>query len=220
MDYLNRIKESQIKFPDVEQADEDGLLAWGGNMEPETLVEAYSHGIFPWTASPVTWWSPDPRAIFEIDEFNLSKRMQRLYKSKKFEFSIDRAFAEVIRGCAEPRPGREETWISKEFITAYEKLHELGIAHSCEAWYNKSLAGGIYGVALGGFFAGESMFYRVSNASTLALKFFIDHLKKTGFELFDSQVITSHTRRLGAIEIPRRNYIKRLKKALKKDVCL
>ncbi|MGM0600520.1 MAG: leucyl/phenylalanyl-tRNA--protein transferase [Candidatus Rifleibacteriota bacterium] len=189
-------------------------------MEPETLVEAYSHGIFPWTASPITWWSPDPRAIFEIERFKLSKRMQRLYKTGKFEFSIDQAFAEVIRGCAEPWPGREETWISKEFIKAYEELHELGIAHSCEAWYNKTLAGGIYGVALGGFFAGESMFYRVSNASTLALKFFIDHLKKAGFELFDSQVITPHTRRLGAIEISRRDYINRLKKAIKKDVCL
>ncbi|GAB4273357.1 MAG: leucyl/phenylalanyl-tRNA--protein transferase [Candidatus Rifleibacteriota bacterium] len=211
---------SLIKFPPVDQADEDGLLAWGGNLEPETLVEAYSHGIFPWTVNPITWWSPDPRAIFEIKGFRLSNRMERMYKNSKFKFTINRAFSSVIRNCADPGyKGREQTWISPEFIEAYERLHELGIAHSVEAWHGEELAGGLYGVALGGFFAGESMFYRISNASTLCLRFFMEYLENKGFELFDSQVSTPHTLRLGAREIPRNVYLDRLHKALKKD-CL
>lgn len=206
----------KIEFPSADLADADGLLAWGGNLEPETLVEAYSSGIYPWTVKPITWWSPDPRAIFEIDKFRLTRKMERLYRSGRFKFSIDEDFSGVIRGCAAPGPGRSETWISKEFIAAYEKLNKLGIAHSAEVWLNDELAGGLYGVALGGFFAGESMFYRVSNASNLCLRFFMEYLHSQGYVLFDSQVSTPHTERLGVIEISRAEYLTRLKKALEK----
>ncbi|MFZ5953143.1 MAG: leucyl/phenylalanyl-tRNA--protein transferase [Candidatus Rifleibacteriota bacterium] len=201
-------------------ADSDGLLAIGGNLEPETLVAAYTSGIFPWTVRPITWWSPNPRAVFDIDAFRLSSRMERMYQSGRFEFSIDQDFSGVIRGCARPAPGRESTWISPQFISAYERLHELGIAHSCEAWLGDKLAGGVYGVAIAGLFAGESMFYEVSNASNLCLRFLMSQLAQAGFVLFDSQVITPHTRRLGAVEISRQEYLERLKAAIKKNCVL
>jgi leucyl/phenylalanyl-tRNA--protein transferase len=218
MNQKSRFETNRIKFPPVEFADADGLLAMGGNLEPETLVEAYSNGIFPWTARPITWWSPDPRAVFDMNSFCLSKRMQRLYRTGRFSFSINQNFAEVIQGCARPGPGREDTWISEEFVRAYTRMHELGLAHSCEVWYENKLAGGIYGVALGGFFAGESMFHLVTNASTMGLKFLIDYLKNRGFVLFDSQVITPHTKKLGAIEIDRKTYLEKLRYALKLEV--
>jgi leucyl/phenylalanyl-tRNA--protein transferase len=206
-----------VEFPDPELANEDGLLAVGGNLKPDTLLDAYRSGIFPWSVNPISWWSPDPRAIFEIPSFRLSRRMQRLYRSGRFSFSLDKSFTEVMRGCAMPAPGREGTWISEQFIEAYTLLHKLGHAHSCEAWDGETLVGGVYGVAIGGFFAGESMFHTSSNASTLCLNYLIEHLKSRGFELFDSQVLSPHTERLGAIEIPRREYLRRLHVALAKN---
>ncbi len=207
----------RIIFPDVEIADEDGLLAFGGDLRPETLVTAYTSGIFPWTVHPITWWSPDPRAIFDIDNFAISKRAERYFRNSKFRISFDEAFKKVMEKCAEPFPGREESWVTKEFISAYCKMFELGLAHSVEVWEESELVGGIYGVAIRGFFAGESMFYRRSNASTIALQALIKRLKNQGYFLFDSQVITPHTARLGAIEIPRKEYMSRLAKALKRD---
>lgn len=205
----------EIIFPDPSLADKDGLLAFGGDLEPDTLVSAYSSGIFPWSVKPVSWWSPDPRAIFEIETFRLSRRLARLYRNGNLVFTFDKSFKEVMQGCARPAPGREKTWISKEFIAAYCRLHKVGIAHSTEAWADGKLVGGVYGVAIGGFFAGESMFHTLSNASTLSLFHLIDHLKKQGYRLFDSQVISSHTASLGAIEIPRKEYLHRLERALK-----
>lgn len=207
----------EIVFPDPENADDDGLLAIGGDLRPETLLKAYRSGIFPWTVRPISWWSPDPRAIFEIENFTLSTRMQRVFRSGRFTFSLDRCFTRVMEGCAAPAPGRESTWISPEFISAYTRLHKIGYAHSAEVWHGGQLAGGVYGVAIGGFFAGESMFHTVSNASTMALAFLIEHLKKQGFELFDSQVISPHTASLGAIEICRKDYLFRLSRALAKS---
>ncbi|HNS09326.1 MAG TPA: leucyl/phenylalanyl-tRNA--protein transferase [Candidatus Ozemobacteraceae bacterium] len=207
----------EIVFPDPENADDDGLLAIGGDLRPETLLKAYRSGIFPWTVRPISWWSPDPRAIFEIENFTLSTRMQRVFRSGRFTFSLDRCFTRVMEGCAAPAPGRESTWISPEFIAAYTRLHKIGYAHSAEVWHGGQLAGGVYGVAIGGFFAGESMFHTVSNASTMALAFLIEHLKKQGFELFDSQVISPHTASLGAIEICRKDYLFRLSRALAKS---
>ncbi len=207
----------EIVFPDPENADDDGLLAIGGDLRPETLLKAYRSGIFPWTVRPISWWSPDPRAIFEIENFTLSTRMQRVFRSGRFTFSLDRCFTRVMEGCAAPAPGRESTWISPEFIAAYTRLHKIGYAHSAEVWHGGQLAGGLYGVAIGGFFAGESMFHTVSNASTMALAFLIEHLKKQGFELFDSQVISPHTASLGAIEICRKDYLFRLSRALAKS---
>jgi len=207
----------EVVFPEPENADDDGLLAVGGDLRPETMLKAYRSGIFPWTVKPISWWSPDPRAIFEIASFRLSTRMQRLFRSGRFSFSLDRCFTRVMEGCAAPAPGRESTWISPEFIAAYTRLHKIGYAHSAEVWHGGQLAGGVYGVAIGGFFAGESMFHTVSNASTMALAFLIEHLKKQGFELFDSQVISSHTASLGAIEIRRKDYLRRLSKAIGKS---
>ncbi|HOI92233.1 MAG TPA: leucyl/phenylalanyl-tRNA--protein transferase [Candidatus Rifleibacterium sp.] len=207
----------EVVFPEPENADDDGLLAVGGDLRPETMLKAYRSGIFPWTVKPISWWSPDPRAIFEIASFRLSTRMQRLFRSGRFSFSLDRCFTRVMEGCAAPAPGRESTWISPEFIAAYTRLHKMGYAHSAEVWLGEQLVGGIYGVSIGGFFAGESMFHTVSNASTMALAFLMEHLKKQGFELFDSQVISSHTASLGAIEIRRKDYLRRLSKAIGKS---
>jgi len=208
---------SQIIFPDPEWANDDGLLAFGGNLEPDTLLRAYSSGIFPWSVQPITWWSPDPRAIFEIADFRLSHRMARLYCSGRFSFSLDKKFVEVMHGCARSAPGRETTWISPEFIIAYTRLYELGDAHSVEVYFEDRLVGGIYGVAIGGFFAGESMYSELPSASTMGLMFLFEHLRNRGFELFDSQVITPHTARLGAVNIERTDYLHRLKAAVGKD---
>ncbi len=207
----------EVVFPDPENADDDGLLAIGGDLRPETLLKAYRSGIFPWTVKPITWWSPDPRAIFEIHNFRLSRRMQRLFRSGRFSFTLDRCFTRVMEECAAPAPGRESTWISPEFIAAYTRLHKMGYAHSAEVWFGEQLAGGIYGVSIGGFFAGESMFHTVSNASTMALAWLMEHLKKQGFILFDSQVISPHTASLGAVEICRKDYLSRLIPALDKS---
>jgi len=203
-----------IKFPHPDMANQDGLLAIGGNLEPETLLSAYRQGIFPWSVKPISWWSPDPRAIFEIASFRLSSRMERAYKNCRFTFSLDQAFPEVINGCATSGSDRESTWISREFIRAYIRLHEAGFAHSAEAWLDGKLVGGVYGVALGGFFAGESMFHKETNASTLCLRFLMEHLNQRGFILFDSQVASPHTFRLGVKEISRDEYLCRLKSAL------
>lgn len=203
-----------IKFPDPDMANEDGLLAIGGNLEIATLLSAYRQGIFPWSVKPITWWSPDPRAIFEIADFKLSRRMERGYRNSSLTFSLDQAFPEVITGCATSGSDRESTWISKEFIKAYTRLHEAGYAHSAEAWRGQDLVGGVYGVAIGGFFAGESMFHIETNASTFCLKFLMDHLNSRGFMLFDSQVASPHTLRLGVREISRVEYLSRLNSAL------
>ncbi len=196
-----------------ERADETGLVAIGGDLEPATLLLAYRSGVFPWFGEedPILWWSPDPRAIFEMDGLYLSRRLERTRRSGRFHVTIDQAFGAVIRACADRAGG---TWITRAMIFAYERLHRLGIAHSVEAWHEGQLAGGVYGVALGGFFSGESMFARVSDASKVALAYLFDHLRARRFQLFDTQVRTDHTTSLGAIEIPRREYLARLRTAL------
>jgi leucyl/phenylalanyl-tRNA--protein transferase len=176
---------------------------------------AYRRGIFPWTVSPLTWWSPDPRGIFELDGFHVSRSLAKLLRKPRFRLTRDKAFGQVIEGCAEPGPGRRTTWISAEFIRAYTRLHEGGHAHSVECWQGKELAGGIYGVALGGLFAGESMFHRVANASKVALYHLIEHLRSRGFRLFDIQMVTPITDQLGAISISRSEYLERLAVAVK-----
>jgi leucyl/phenylalanyl-tRNA---protein transferase len=196
-----------------ETADEHGLVAVGGDLGPATLLRAYRNGTFPWfnEGDPVLWWSPNPRAIFELDRFYLSRRLVRTIRNSKFRLTINQAFDAVIRGCAE----RELTWITSDMIDAYSQLHQLGHAHSIEVWLGKDLVGGVYGVALGGFFAGESMFHRARDASKVALTYLIEYLKIRGFALFDTQVVTEHTARLGAVEISRDDYLARLEKALR-----
>jgi leucyl/phenylalanyl-tRNA--protein transferase len=199
---------------DPERADATGLVAIGGDLSTERLLEAYRRGIFPWydEGLPICWWSPDPRAIFELDRFHVSRRLGRTCRSGRFQVSFDQAFSEIIRGCAD-RPG-QGTWITSEMVDAYEALHGLGHAHSVEVWKDNRLAGGIYGVAVGGLFAGESMFSRCTDASKVALVHLVDRLRERGFQLFDIQFLNAHTARLGAVEIPRTEYLARLRTAL------
>ena len=202
-------------FINAEQADEDGLVHVGGKLTPDWLLDAYTHGIFPWPLSEqlLAWFSPDPRCVFEFGQFHVSRRLERTCKSGRFRITFDTDFAGVIRGCAEQR---EETWITSRMIRAYTKLHHLGYAHSVEAWHHHELAGGVYGVAIGGLFAAESMFFRQRDASKVALVALIRHLQDRGYQLVDIQVKTEHTGRLGAIEIPRREYLHRLQSALQR----
>src|SRR5262249_31890409 len=160
---------------------------------------------------PICWWSPDPRAIFELDGFHVSRRLARTIRSGRFQVTIDHAFGDVMRGCAVREEG---TWITAEMLDAYERLHRLGLAHSVQVWQDGQLAGGVDGVALRGLFAGESMFHRVTDASKVALAFLIDPLRRRGYLLFDVQWINPHTASLGATEIPRKEYLARLEKAL------
>jgi len=206
----------QPVFPDPRSADTEGLVAVGGDLSIPRMLLAYRSGIFPWSVNPLTWWSPDPRGIFELDGFRVSRSLKRVLRQNRFEVTHDRAFREVMDGCAASGPGRRSTWISPEFINAYSELHAQGHAHSVECWSDGKLAGGIYGVSVGGLFAGESMFYRVSNASKVALFHLVEHLKERGFVLFDVQMITPLTQQLGAVEIPREDYLSRLAGAVRK----
>ncbi len=214
-----------MTFPPVSMADHDGLLMVGGQLDPDWLLEAYRRGIFPWPVRQfgrdiLAWFSPDPRAILELDEVYVSRRLARRIRRREFEVTCDQAFHEVITACARPRPdqGQHGSWITPGIVRAYGELHRLGYAHSVEAWQDGELAGGIYGVALGGLFAGESMFHRRRDASKVALVLLARHLKRRGFALFDIQQATGHTLSMGAREIPRRTYCRRLRGALELPV--
>jgi leucyl/phenylalanyl-tRNA--protein transferase len=209
-----RFSPTGLTFLDPEFADEVGLVAIGGDLRPQYLLQAYRRGIFPWydEGQPVLWWSPDPRGIFELDGLHVSRRLRRTIRSGRFRVTVNQAFGEVIRGCAD-RPG-EGTWITADMIRAYEQMHRLGHAHSVEVWEGSELGGGLYGVAINGLFAGESMFTRRSDASKVALVYLMERLRQGGFQLFDIQMVTEHTTRLGAIEIPRAEYLARLRRAL------
>jgi len=215
---MHILHPDSLTFPDHRTANREGLLALGGDLSVPRLLLAYRSGIFPWTDEPLTWWSPDPRAIFEIGKFHPPKRLESKLRHHPFELTFDRDFSAVIHACAEPARGRESTWISRRFAEAYLELHRQGYAHSVEAWENGKLVGGLYGVAIGGFFAGESMFHRVTDASKIALCHLMDHLRAQKFELFDTQVLSPLTARLGAIEIRRRDYLERLSSALRSPV--
>src|SRR5262245_50766340 len=204
-------------FPSVEEATDEGLLAIGGDLSPERLLLAYRSGIFPWFEEglPVLWWSPHPRAILELDRLHVPRRLMRTIRQQKFRISIDRCFEHVMRACGERDEG---TWITESMVDAYCKLHQLGFAHSVETWLGNELAGGIYGVSIGGFFAGESMFYRHRDASKVALFHLTRHLASAGFVLLDLQILNDHTERLGAIEISRPEYLSRLALAIESPI--
>jgi leucyl/phenylalanyl-tRNA--protein transferase len=212
---MNILRPDHLAFPNLQTANREGLLALGGDLSVPRLLLAYRSGIFPWTDEPLTWWSPDPRAIFELERFRPPKRLASKLRHHPFKLTFDQAFSEVIHHCAQPAPGRESTWISPRFIEAYVELHRKGHAHSIEVWQDRHLVGGVYGVAIAGFFAGESMFHRVTDASKIALCHLIDHLRSRQFALFDTQVLSPLTARLGAIEIRRRDYLERLASALR-----
>lgn len=201
-------------FPPVDQAlsDPNGLLCAGGDLSTERLIEAYRHGIFPWfnEGEPILWWSPDPRLVFPLPDTIPNRRLQRWFRQCDWTISADADFAAVMRACAEPRDGQDGTWISPLMMQAYQRLHRLGIAHSVEVWAGSSLIGGIYGVAIGRAFFGESMFSRRSQASKLAFFALAAGLRLKGFELLDGQVESEHLRRLGGQRLPRPVFSQRL----------
>ena len=195
----------------------------GGSLSPEWILMAYRRGIFPWPvvledAEILAWFSPDPRAILELDRLHVSHRLQRRLRSNRFQATLDVDFRSVIAACAEARRPDEGTWITPHLAEAYVELHRLGVAHSVEVWQEGRLAGGVYGLALGGFFAGESMFHRERDASKVALVHLVRHLKSRGFVLFDVQQASPHLVRMGATEIPRHEFLSRLKEALELPV--
>jgi len=210
------VLNQNLHFPDPRSANPDGLVAIGGDLSVPRLLLGYRSGLFPWTVDPITWWSPDPRAVLELDGFHVSRSLDRLLHKKVFRVTINQAFRDVIQACAAPAPGRRQTWITPDFIAAYTCLHEQGHAHSLECWQGDDLAGGIYGVAVGGFFAGESMFHRVDNASKVALYHLVQHLRERRFELFDIQMLTPATERLGGRAISREEYLARLAAAVER----
>jgi leucyl/phenylalanyl-tRNA--protein transferase len=205
-----------LQFPPVEMADEDGLLAVGGDLSRERLLYAYSNGIFPWYETKyILWWCPDPRFVLFPPELKISASMKQLLKKQFFEFSINRDFNAVISNCKTiSRRGQDGTWITEEMRNAFNDLHSAGYAHSAEVWSNGELVGGLYGVRLGKIFFGESMFSRQSNASKYAFIRYVEHLKKEGVELIDCQVYTAHLESLGAGMIPRNRFLSLLKSLL------
>ena len=211
------ILDKTLWFPDPRLAltvgSLNGLVAVGGDLSTPRLLLAYRSGIFPWSVDPITWWSPDPRGIIDLDCFHVSHSLAKVLRRGVFRLTVDQAFEVVIRACAAPAPDRTSTWISPEFVEAYRQLHEAGHAHSVECWLGDDLVGGIYGVHIGGFFAGESMFHRVSNASKVALFHLVQHLRGHDFALFDIQMVTAHTQHLGATSICRDDYLRRLQQA-------
>ena len=207
-----------LVFPPSDYADPSGLIAVGGDLSSERLIEAYRVGIFPWYSEdqPILWWSPDPRFVLELDQFKPSRTLRKTLRRRTFQVTFDRVFDDVIAACATvPRDDQRGTWITPEMQEAYIRLHGLGYAHSVETWFEGKLVGGLYGVSLGKAFFGESMFHYKTDASKVALAVLVDKLKSWGFHFIDSQMATEHMYRLGAKEIPRRIFVKRLHSALR-----
>ena len=210
------VLDKELYFPPVHLAEPDGLLAIGGDLTVERLLLAYKNGIFPWyEGEHILWWCPDPRFVLFPDELKISKSMKQLIKKEEFQFTINKAFEEVINNCKTiNRKGQEGTWITNEVKKAYTLLHKKGIAHSAEVWKNGVLAGGLYGIRLGKVFFGESMFSKQSNASKYAFIKYTEYLNEEGVEIIDCQVYTEHLESLGARMIPRKEFISLLKKLI------
>ncbi len=211
------ISHHKLEFPDLEEADESGLLAVGGDLSIDRLKLAYSKGIFPWyeKGMPILWWSPDPRMVLFPDKMIISHSLKQIIKKQHFTITIDTAFEKVIKNCAQtPRKGESGTWITREMRNAYIDLHKAGFAHSAEAWLEGKLVGGLYGVAIGKAYFGESMFHHVTNASKVAFFHLVEKLSSWDFKIIDAQVYTNHLESLGGEMIPRSHYIQILEKAL------
>ncbi|UCH15601.1 MAG: leucyl/phenylalanyl-tRNA--protein transferase [Bacteroidales bacterium] len=207
-------------FPDPEKADPDGLLAVGGNLSVNTLINAYSHGIFPWYSKemPILWWCPDPRLVLFPEKLRISKSLRHTINQNKFLVRIDNSFEKVIEHCASSkRKGQEGTWITEEMKKAYVKLYKEGYAHSFETYYDDELVGGLYGVSLGRTFFGESMFHKMTDASKVALYYLVEQIKKWNFHFIDAQQSTQHMKMLGAEEISRKEFLRILKISLKES---
>ncbi len=211
---------NDILFPDPGMAEEDGLLAVGGDLSVERLLVAYSNGIFPWYSEgqPILWWSPNPRMLLFPKDFKRHKNLWRTIESGKFEVKFDSNFIGVISNCSEiSRKEQPGTWITSEMKAAYIRLHQLGFAHSVETYLEGKLVGGLYGISLGGVFFGESMFHLVSDASKVALWYLVDRVLDWGFDFVDVQQDTGHLRSLGAMTIERKKFLILLNESLKKE---
>ncbi len=202
---------SEENFPDVEKAldDPDGLLAIGGCLSVERLVNAYRHGIFPWfnEGDPILWWSPNPRLVLKPEEIKISRSLKKLLRKQEYSITFDTAFLETINACSAPRENAAGTWITTSMVDAYAMLHDRGFAHSVEAWYDGRLCGGLYGVAIGRVFFGESMFFKRSNASKVAFATLTKYLQFWNYSLIDCQVKTEHLVNFGAAEIERKQFV-------------
>jgi len=211
---IPQLNRHSLIFPPPQNANEDGIVAWGGDLTPSRLIKAYQNGIFPWYShnDPIIWWSPDPRLIMELDDFKLSRSLKK--SMKKFTYKFDTNFEAVMRGCKDiDRDDQLGTWISEDIIESYNVLYGMGYAHSVESYYDGELVGGAYGVVVGGVFCGESMFAKKSDASKAAYATLVQHLKIWGYDFIDCQVPTNHLKSLGAKEVSREYFLNRLKKS-------
>jgi len=210
---IPQLNKYSLEFPHPSSSNEDGIVAWGGDLTPSRLVRAYQSGIFPWYSKdePILWWSPSPRLIMELDDFKLSRSLKK--NLKKFTYKFDTNFSQVIKNCASTtRNNQNGTWIQPDIIEAFEELHGMGIVHSIESYKDGILVGGLYGLSIGKIFCGESMFAHKSDASKCAYTILIRHLKKWGYDFIDCQVPTDHLKSLGAKEVSREYFLERLEK--------
>lgn len=215
---LTWLQRDDLSFPPLEKAmrDPNGLLAAGGDLSPERLLAAYRHGCFPWyqDGQPLLWWSPDPRTVLFPEELHVSRSLRKKLRQGAFDITFDRAFRDVIEGCAGPRSYADGTWITTPMQEAYEKLHQLGIAHSVEVWQDERLVGGLYGLAMGRLFFGESMFSRTTDASKVGFVTLVERLRDWGFKLIDCQMPTQHLASFGARTIARQTFTETLARYL------
>ena len=215
---IHQIKRSDVGFPDPSEANEDGIVAWGGDLHPQRILNAYRSGIFPWYSNPpILWWSPNPRLIMELNEFRLTRSLKK--SIKKFTYKIDTQFKTVMQECASiQRDNQNGTWIQTEIIDTYAYLHELGYTHSIESYKDGILVGGLYGIVIGTVFCGESMFSKVNDASKAAYFILVEHLKEWEYSFIDCQVPTQHLKSLGAKEINRDEFLIRLEKSKNRTI--
>ncbi|WOT06526.1 leucyl/phenylalanyl-tRNA--protein transferase [Shewanella youngdeokensis] len=215
MNKLSYLNPEQLDFPPAEQAlrDPNGLLAVGGDLQPDRLLNAYYNGIFPWfnQDDPILWWSPDPRAVFIPGSLNISRSLVKYLKKQQWTFTINKQFSKVMQGCAAPRAKQDGTWITADIQQAYLSLHQQGRAHSIEVWENDTLIGGLYGLAIGQVFCGESMFHLRTNASKAAMIVLQQHLLRCGFKLIDAQVENDHLSSMGSKSISRNDFLELLR---------
>lgn len=215
---IPQLNKYTLEFPHPSESTNEGIVAWGGDLNPSRLIKAYQSGIFPWSMphEPLLWWSPDPRLIMELDDFKLRKSLKK--KLPRFTYKFNTQFNDVMRMCAlTPRSDQEGTWISQDLIESFEVLHGMGLAHSVETYLDGKLVGGLYGLSIGGVFCGESMFSLVSDASKAAYSVLVQRLKELEYDFIDCQIPTKHLKSLGAKEISRDEFLVRLEKSKYKD---
>lgn len=210
------LEKHSFTFPNPLYANHEGLIAFGGDLNPNRILTAYTNGIFPWynEGDPILWWSPNPRLILEFDEFKVSKSLKKTIDKNIFEVKFDENFKQTMIECKNINRGEKGTWIQDDVIDAYVKIHEMGFAHSFEAYFEGELVGGGYGINIGNIFCGESMFAKKTDASKVALYFLVQRLKEKGFEFLDCQIPSPHLKSLGAKEIPRKEFLALVKSSI------